>query len=681
MGTFSNVNMQGVNRQKSEFDLSHVVNTTAEFGSVFPINVQDVPIRSTVQLAVASTVRLDPLKAPTFGNLFEHFTHTIVPKKLLYPYYENVILHTPVSIPGVGTVTPAYLPRVGSFSLTLLVLAAGKAITTIYRKETNGKFAIIQEPSDFSNHLSAALGISVAGANFLITDGLQYSDASYVLFTDPTHADFVTNYSYSGTDYFITFTFVSKEGCNLYKYFLSCGYKPTINHNDDYDVTILPLMAAAKSYFDSYRIPMYDNYKDCPVYKLYSWYLNHLPTRINILVSETADLPTIEEYTLFMSMLTFIAEAFYSCDVDYVSAHLPRPDLPAYDKMQYNNFNYLRHTGYGADVSNNFNLAGQTPGFIAGNNSFGQLDDELLKIMYYSANKTSQAGYQLEKLLRERGYDTYVDECQSSFIGREKFPISISSVTSLAETDKGQLGEFAGLAVERNESDFYNIEITEPSYVVSLLSVCPDDGYMGSLDKTVLGVDQFSCYNPEFDGFGYEISPKSIYGKFDQFFNTGAGVVDKASFGVIPRYTGYKTRQPLVMGDMIRPRYADYWRPYLLQKQVTPDAVQAEEDQDGYWSFGTFYNNSIPLAGRDWRFPTKYPWLANFNRIFRDDGFHRYSILGQEIYVNYALENIAVHNYVHFKAWNTMLPVADSFETIDKDKLGDGASGNVTVSK
>lgn len=692
MGKFSYVNIDSDNRKVNEHDLSHVVNTTSDFGTVFPINCQIVPIKSTVQLAVTSLVRLDPLLAPSFGSVHQEFTHTIVPTRLLYPYYDNVILHTPVSIPNLGTVTPAYLPRIGSFSLTLYLLAAGNALVSCYRKESSGKYVCISDDDwdDIKNFVIADfLHVSNDGAAFLISK-ISYTNNSSLVgyFVDPAHADFSIKGSYDGSDYFLTFNFSNRYGCLLYKYFLACGYKPTLNYLDDYDVCILPLMACAKSYFDSYRIAQYDNYKDSPVYKLYSWYLTNLPTRINIFVDVSPSTAMYEEHLLFVALLEYLALAFYTEDCDFVSAHLPRPDLPAYDKAQFNSFNYLRHTGYGADVSANFNTSGQTAAFTPGNNSFGQLDDELLKIMYYSANKTSQSGYVLATLLRERGYDTYVDECNSSFIGRDMFNVNIRDVTSLAETldvngnniTGSALGDFAGMGVEQNSSQIYDVEITEPSYVVTLCSVTPLDGYMGTLDKTVLGVDQFSCYNPTFDGFGYEISPKSVYGKFDSYFRNDA-VHDKASFGVIPRYSSWKHREPLVMGNMIRPQYSAEYQPYCLQKQVLPDTLTSSVDENGKYTINESFTDSVPTAGKSWRMPLRYPWLTNFNRIFRNSDYQIFLLPGGNAFATASTENIVMHNFMHFKSWNKMLAIADTFETIDKDKLNSGQNGDMSVDK
>lgn len=691
MSDFSHVNVAVEDRPAKPFKYSHVVNTTANFGGVQTLNCQFVPLGQTkVKFNNSSTVRCSPIVAPTFGGMQQHCFHSFVGVSDIYPYYNEVLGQKPVNLyPGETSIIRNF-PYSYTHFITLCLLRFCHVRVFKSNIDTHGNELdyIPQSESDYDTYYYDMFAPLFAGDPHIYQVPQVFRDSfkpSYVEnpYTDehpelllaysPDSADFILkpDFAYPGTqiDPFIICFYLTENGKMLYKHLIGCGYKFTLNYNESIKVSILPILAVAKAYFDNFRIAAYDNYTETPMYDLYQHYYRSHP---NGCVSTNGEFDSVE-YNCFLQILAYLSMTYYSEDVDYISCQIPiTGDKPATDGTT--NFSRIKiknsyDNGQGGNsVGNRFrdgsNSDDSQPAFIAYQSGFTQLDDEILKKLYYWINQTSKVGFQLRDLLIQRGYSQYVDECKSSFIGHDINDIVIDSVVSLASTAQAPLGEFAGRAVAYNENRYYEYDCPEIGFVISMMSIVCGKNVVGQLNPQLLGTDPFTVYNPQLDGLGLESVPKAIVGKVNQFFDgNDTNVRDAEIFGLSPRFSGFKTagNSAVANGDMLRFRFRDNYAPYYLDRLMTPRRVHSvyNEQSQGY-HMAVDGNTDIWQAGKEWRFPCKYGWMGNFNRIF-----HVYDEKLAALPADYyeIVDNFIIHNYIDFTAFARMLPIADSWDT------------------
>ena len=691
MSAFSKVNIGVENRPSKPFNYSHAVNTTANFGSVQTLQCQYVPLGgSKVKFKNDSLVRCSPIVAPSFGQITQHIMHSFVPAVDIYPYFNEVLGQKPVAFyPGESNIIKKF-PFTNTHMLTLFLLQYTRYAVFKSNIDTHGNeldyvlqsseyhsstyaetyFADLfnggsgySVPSSFVSGFTSSLP-SVYNATLEAQGEHAYLDA----FT-PKSADFVLkpDGAFPGTqiDPYIVCFYLTDQGKTLYKHMISCGYKFTMCSYDAIQVSILPLLACAKAYFDNFRIAVYDNYTTTPMYSLYQHYMRSNPGGCFVSGNGSFD---STEFSLFLQILDYLADTQFSEDPDYISSQVSQEgDLPATAESVYDNIVLYNDANNGTSVGERFNTApnasGKAPSFIQGRYNFTQLDDEMLKKLYYWINQTSKTGYQLRDLLVQRGYSQYVDECRSTFIGHEVNDVIIEGVTSLAATDQAVLGEFAGRAVQKSEGQYFEFDCPEIGFIVSQMAIVAGKNVVGGLNPQLLGVDPFTIYNPQLDGLGFEATPKAILGKVNQIQYGTTAQREKEVFGLSPRFTGFKTagNSAVANGDMLRFRFRDTYIPYFLDRLMSSMHISSSVKNELSGGYRCKFDglNDLWNAGKAWRFPNKYQWMGNFDRIFAlfDETF----AFNQDVVEH--LDNFIVHNYIDFTLFARMLPIADTFET------------------
>jgi len=89
--------------------------------------------------------------------------------------------------------------------------------------------------------------------------------------------------------------------------------------------------------------------------------------------------------------------------------------------------------------------------------------------------------------------------------------IDPSTVTSVASTDNGDLGEFGGNIDRLNHSNTHSFEASEDGYFVVCCSITPRVRYCQNIERDMLEVDFADDYNPELSNLGFEDVPMSDY--------------------------------------------------------------------------------------------------------------------------------------------------------------------------
>lgn len=509
----------------------------------------------------------------------------------------------------------------------------------------------------------------------------------------------------------------SDYGKRLRKIIQGCGYQ--IDFQCAKNVSILPLLAQYKAYFDIFGLTLFQGWETTYCAKLIKTIENNFISDLN--VSGYAPFPVTAEANyadkgkLFGSfMMLELGNEFYTEDADFVGANIqslsvsPVARASDFISIDSSGIAFGAHVAQGGSVESDSTNSNQTEvetdhlwtntmtnggGWIT-QTQHGQVDAEFLKRIYRWTNRNTVLGRKIADLLRAQGLGKYVDECKSYFIGSSDDLITISDVISQAATDKAVLGEYGGRGLQYSNAGTLVYENDEFGYVICLSTIVPDSGYTQGLDPTVTALDKFSMYLPDFDALGMEATPKStvIANRFINGYSTNISDLDDPdeTFGFIPRMSKFKIAQNLVNGDFNRHSTRDTYLPYTLDKQISFNDFEGLSD---HYHTGSGGNNNysvqkinktktmrnMPCAGNVWRTPTKYQWLGNFDRIFYrtfegdkapfwNDGSSdlNWSLIG---FGTYNPDNFLSHAIMDVQCYAPMKPIEDSYG-LDDDDVG-----------
>ena len=475
----------------------------------------------------------------------------------------------------------------------------------------------------------------------------------------------------------------SDYGKRIRKILQGCGYQIDIGSNED--VSILPLLAQYKAYFDIFGLQLYQGWETTYCAKLIDYIKNNFIEDIDFEryggqptdAIRIAGMPYVTNtpayitdiFTSFCSfMFAEVAQEWYTEDPDWIGSHMSKlavsPNGPDnFISVDGSGFDMNAHVQNGVSyeggtlidygqVDNNLDSGIISNSTTNGVHSFinqiqhGQVDADLLKRLYKWTNRNSILGREIAKILRAQGLGDYVDECKSNFIGTTDNMITISDVVSMADTSTATgegavLGEYGGKGLQYIENQTLVFENDSLGYWITLACVVPEAGYTQGLDPTLTALDKFSLYNPDFDALGMELTKKStIVGcNYDiQSVNSTHGDANRLGFGFTPRYSKFKVASNLVNGDFNRHNMRNTYLPYTLDKQIAVNDFDVTNEKLVTLTNGdvigvlnlkrSLVPESLPVAGNIWRTPTKYPWLGHFNRIFMNTGDRRSSDIG-----------------------------------------------------
>lgn len=695
------IEVQKSGEGKSKFNFSHDVSSTYGFGEIQPLMVRPcVTGNETHNWTIDSLVRLSPLAVSTFGRVQYKLSNHFVPFDEICPSWKNILSNVPESYFNDNTGTssiPYKFPTVSQTFLQVLLSTYpyGTYSNSIRPGRNNANSNWEQNPIDADtfyklNHaFPAAVGSFRSGGIFdATTHFIPYhevtSDSAYLT---PDGADFNIFYvddEVTDSDHLLLVKLTGK-GKRLYKILTGLGYKPS--PNTDLQMNMLPLLAFYKAYFDEYCIPQYQNWFDTSAYKLIKYMEMHSPTySIDAQLQDSN--PIVK---LVMDFFDDLSECWYSENSDYVSGCTPADgSLPSAMDQRLDQLNYSR---MGAMVNAlsmfdevNPGITGEkfNPEGFSSSYSFDQVSDEVLKKIYLSVNRESAVGYDIKKRLIEKGYQSYVDDCESYHLGSKTIPIQISDVNSSADTSTGPtsgtpLGAYTGKGIQYDQNHFKYTNSTL-GYIITLGTIVPVSSVVNALDPTLLGINRYTFYNPEFDSLGMEEVARACIGKLQGTYANEISVKDDNLFGYLPRYSGFKcSTSNILNGEFSMKSTRQSWLPYTLDKVIIENGSSQTSDVDAEGKFKTNDTTAdaqrwlIPTAGQDWRYPTNASWKGNFNRIFLygSEGYHSGNNWSMtDFQVDPVSDNFLVHNVIDHTAYISMKPISESWDTIDEEDGG-----------
>lgn len=545
-------------------------------------------------------------------------------------------------------------------------------------------------------------------------------------------------YSSGNTQYFALAVELSDFGKRLRKVFQGVGYQ--IDFLGSAQVSILPLLAQYKAYFDIFGLELYQGWETTGAARLIHDIENRFLTDVTseFVRTNNSGLATIDNSNMGLYfVINELANEWYTDDVDYVSAHMASLMVtPAGDTTQFLSVDSTGAMKYGANVNPNAALVGdnyttadsqftqqtlnptnpnrdwEIQNSVAGDGvgfinqlQHGQVDAEVLKRLYKWCNRNTVLGRRVAELLRAQGLGKFVDETKSNYIGSTDTLVTISDVVSTAATEEASLGEYGGKGLQYDRTGTLSFENDSYGYWVTLATVVPDAGYTQGLDPTVTALGKFDMYLPDFDSVGMEMTPKrSIVAT--NYLVSDASDTGHYGFGFIPKMSKFKYCQNLTNGDFNRHGKRNTYLPYTLDKQlnindydVDAEAYKFTNLTSKIWNYVKLEKSAktyeLPIAGNIWRQPTKYRFLSNYDRIFLNIGEHddandvhalpspgSSSLAGGDAvgFIDYNDDNFLGHHIYDLQCYAPMKPIEESYGLDDMDDPT-GRAGRENVSK
>ena len=761
------ISFERVKRPRSRFDLSFDSNTSAGWGDLQPVVSRLLVPNSKTKLSLDSLVRMAPLVRPAFARVKAKFWSAFVGMSELTQNFSALLAKQTISRGDISFV-PSKVPNMPLNDLSLFILMGARmSVWEVYDsflpnqqyvsyklrhvtsdfnyssdKVTNWINSVVWKPRTAGNQkvvkLSEALGgyngswfdfsqilnpspnsrkmwmpiENLTASSFFDSGSLKNnvwtSSNDYVSLES---ADYVIERTLTidNTPHYLAFAFrLSEFGKRLRKILIGLGYQP--NFNSDTRVSLMPLFAYYKAYFDIFGLTLYNKWETTHAYKtLYRYDLSNnslfdMFTSLSTPVSfEDGDVLNKNLDTL--GFFSDLGQTWVTRDADWVSAHTETQTIA----------NSIGFEDYLNDFDSTLSQPSTATGIVTEakvdsgehariqNLTHGQLDSEYLKSLYRVINQNSVVGQKIAELLRNQGLGDFVDNCESSFIGYREYDCRISDITSTSDTFSSSealgavLGEQGGKSVTYNSVKPLSYENREFGYWITFMAIVPESGYCQSLDAAnVKSISKLDFYHPEYDGMGKRITPfDEIVAQADWASNTETNPLEvgtdmKRGFGFIPQFTQFKVKNNIMNGDM---SIRGVRNTYL---QFTGDKFIEVGDRKVLDSMDTTTNrlskaylvtppSQLPIAGNAWRYPARYQFLGNFDRLFynnnESDKFNNaitlamansQSNLGFITWemIRKTYDNFVVHNICDFVTYAPMLPLSDSFETKDEGNKG-----------
>lgn len=522
-------------------------------------------------------------------------------------------------------------------------------------------------------------------------------------------------------DFIAAFAFrMSSFGIRLFKILRGLGWGVDLDAKGE-TRSILRLMATYHAYWHSFGLEQWQN--------LESTYCGRLQT----LLENTNDTDVWQDNTqawgLFYGFIRYELGMMWVTEKnDYVSAHLPQPvigkpnETPLHGVIDI----FERTSPYDASPrasiypgnDSSSQVSGQPSEDLADGHAYtrriqhGALDSMILMRMYKRTNANTALGRSIAEKLRTQGLGAYLSRVRTNYIGDTTLDLRVSSVISQADTFKDAsdgvaaqgavLGERGGRGMGyRDPKDhrplYYKTDCN--GYWIGLDCVTCDSGYSQSEDLCLSNIEQEQKYQPDYDGLGLQLDPKSIVNgsRTQSFGNLVTGdartklSMSSQAIGFAPRYSEYKVGRSNLSGGFALPSMRLRFLGYNMDKLVYPDEFFTSDLSDiennipapaggkRFIHMLGFRASDVPTAGISYRFLGRFPWMGNLRRIFANpgvgEGYAHWLQSGNwqalaelwEYHERHEDDYILIGEF-WFKSWCNVLPIEETYGTLDPER-------------
>lgn len=669
------------NKKKYKHKYEFVNNTTADFRFVQPLFCRTMMANARISGTVSQFVRLAPLVYPTFGKLQLKNKAAFTPIEQVFPPFAAFMSQEPFKFQDKSILVKSIPYTTNSFLCRILI-------------------------DEFTDYFSVHFTDKID--HFAKPDSTKLAEIR-------TKYDFyeIRNDD-KGTGPNFNCYRLNERGCQLRKIFIGLGYNPSLD--DDTKVSFLPLLAFAKSYFDTFVPYRTIDWQDTAAFDVINTF-NLFPV-VQIgrhfngdetdfgFFNATDDALAVQS-TILAQFFEQLSSTMSTHENDWLGIHTasvmgnaqaPARDLDGFypdTKRADISFGYDNRIVNEADMisgaDSNILLAG--PSLGAGkvpyletqrpNASFNLINAFQLRLLQRLTNyvsKDSIIGRRIDTWMRSHLDSSTYNTLYNRVIdmGASSTPINVMDVDATADTltqsadgaFSGEfLGSYAGKGVGSGKLTF-NYKSETYGFFIVLTWLDVNNNYYQGTDPQLFMLSNTQVPTAEFDALGYEATPRSavwtdnsISIRYDKYLakKDGLGITNpinsRYGFGFVPRYSGFKTCKDIVNGDFSRnPLRNDlpafFLNKMLIRRYLTTDPANYVESVD------------LPVASDLWRYNFPLNWMGNYNRIFYNSG-HLFWNDGTEPADPSAKidDNVLIHNVVDLTEVNSLKPLTESYDS------------------
>lgn len=711
--------------------------TTANFSYVQPLMCRMLMANSKIKGNLNIFARLAAMPRPTFGKINLETHISFVPIEQIYPSFMSLMSELPYTNSKGTSIKPTKLPSclisdlykaltyaVGSYDVCYTSLykvqrgvAAPASVSALSFDEYNAAYGDSIEagetPSISKDFFSRPLYNPIAQkavADYRSKvlskeDAEKLYSRSFPSATDISASnldlingrfDFieVTSVPAQNTET-LTCIVLTDRGKALRKLFLGLGYN--VSNDDDTSVSILPLLAYYKAYYD-FAIPFRDApFESTKCYSLIRWIDEHGDFNFYY---QNAGEGGSEGDELFSSFIRDeLSQCFSVQDINWLSLHTNEiinnrshfVSEPLRDSspvpLVHTQYNVLSHDGSvptpsSSDVASMSNEDEST---------FNALSVKLLLKMYGYYGRDSIIGNRInlwaKAHLNSDVYNSLFASCNS--INHASSMIQIGDIDATAGTrqDDGTgnvLGDYAGKGIG-SQSVKYKYKTDVYGFFIVFQWINPVTSYYQGTDSQLVALTKYELPQAEFDALGFELTPRSCVWTDNGISlrdakNPDSIISDKAqpstignddAFGYVPRYSGFKNAKNIVNGDFSLRSLRNSMSCFYLDREFDVRHLEFLRSLDGKnTTYLGVQSTWLPYASEQWRYIQRYPWLGNYNRIFVNSDNFKFdpfiANVATDLLGKYPWpmdDNFMLHCVFDFTEDTPLKPLSQSFET------------------
>ena len=585
----------GVDRSYGNQPIKFPVSTTADFGFCQPVFSQFLAPTESLKVQAKQLIRNAVMPCPTFCDIKSVNKACFIPMSDVYPGFDALMAQQPIN--GDVRYVPSSVPQTHNPILLRFLLRPEFSRVTYYGGKKSSQVQAGDSYETPVMHLGAATSwkslfshyygdidswdFSPLEAYSRSIDDITFENADFV-FTNPDNL-------YLGSEPenpAFCCVRLTREGSHLAKIFYGLGYSLEVTDTDA--LSILPLLAFYKAWFDTYCPSRYINWHGTNAYNLIRYVYNNGSVDVDGTGSDVK--------SLFESFLFDLANCYYTDKDDFVSAHTdvvhPNVAAVAPDGETGLNRSYAVDLD-NADISQNQRsisvgssvIRASSQGVNVPVNSFNEVTLRTLYKLTKYINKDDIIGRNVQKWVRTHyGADTCEDMFRQVYdLGTFVVNSQVDEIYSTSDTVNGSrgehLGSYAGKGIGFGTGKIHFKADTFGYVIVMQSIVCNSDYFQGN-DTSLYAHDRYTFPSREFDALGTEVTSKAAIIDCLGFDNGEFNYVSKG-FGFVPRFSGLKVHKAILNGSMRLRGDFDTYSPYHSCKIVRPYETSFDGDK-GY---------------------------------------------------------------------------------------------------
>lgn len=569
------INTPSAVKERNNFPLSHVHQTTSDFGLTQVTEFMPLAPTDVVDINLKSFAQLLPLQVPTMGNAKLIHRAFFVPNDFICADWKSFISNhslnpdSALSEPHLPLFLPEVLCRLwlgieyNNISDTdkFNIVSNDDLLTWITKDNISDHRSITSYFSEFFDLYSVY--ILPSGSESEVPEYYDYSNELTVL---EDH----------GYTIYYRFTPLGKECWNIFN---QIGFNVGVPSSFAFteilnNLPILPLLALVKVFVDNFVDPRYNWSQFTTFFRMYTseyWAILTLQDKCF----------NIHDMLVLCSFAWFENDLFTSAWQSHSNPSLNGlfKSFSILDSKTDPSVNVAAYSNSNKDpnVAVPVNSSQQSPYGILSQHML----DVLKSVTSYFVRNNIAGSRPIDVLLARFGAkQPEILANMSQYLGSYSAPVKISEVIAHSSGTDNQgswnaLGDKGGQGTINSDGSFH-IHFENKwfyGYLIVVSHIMPDIHYFQGLKPHVLMKEKFDFFTPEFDELGSEAMPKKVLfadmGRESDFTSSSFNYQPNSIFGFVPRYYSYKFGLDTLSGDFRLDRYMNSLRPYQMFREVT----------------------------------------------------------------------------------------------------------------